>query len=164
LLKANTIGKLKGLEEYKGALNYVALNYPNSKEGKEAESLLTKNIPQLETIAFDKEIPVSWKILYKVPANPEEKATKALQDKLKKFVAERTSDRLTLSFDAYTMTENFVVLHGIKSEENAKDLATILRDYKDYKISESAIIISNENYKVVQIKKNLPDYLTAKKP
>ena len=164
LLKANTIGKLKGLEEYKGALNYVALNYPNSKEGKEAESLLTKNIPQLETIAFDKEIPVSWKILYKVPANPEEKATKALQDKLKKFVTERTSDRLTLSFDAYTMTENFVVLHGIKSEENAKDLATILRDYKDYKISESAIIISNENYKVVQIKKNLPDYLTAKKP
>lgn len=164
LLKANTIGKLKGLEEYKGALNYVALNYPNSKEGKEAESLLGTNIPQLETIAFDKEIPLSWKILYKVPSNPEDKNTKALQDKLKKFVSERTSDKLTVSFDAYSMNENFVAIHGIKSEETAKDIATILKDYKDYKVADNAIVISNENYKVVQIKKNLSEYLTGKRP
>lgn len=164
LLKANTVGKLKGLDEYKGALNYVALNYPNSKEGKEAEALLTTNIPQLEAIAFDKEVPMSWKILYKVSSNPEDKNTKALQDKLKKFVAERTSDKLTLSFDAYTMTENFVVIHNIGSEDKAKDIATILRDYKDYKIADSSILISNENYKVVQIRKNLADYLAAKKP
>lgn len=164
LLKANTIGKLKGLDEYKGALNYVALNYPNSKEGKEAEALLTTNIPQLEVVSFDKEAPMSWKILYKVPSNPEEKNTKVLQDKLKKFVSERTSDKLTLSFDAYTMTENFVVIHNISSEEKAKDIATILKDYKDYKVADNAIIISNENYKVVQIKKSLQDYLTAKKP
>lgn len=164
LLKANTVGKLKGLDEYKGALNYVALNYPNSKEGKEAEALLTTNIPQLEAVTFDKEVPMSWKILYKVSSNPEDKNTKALQDKLKKFVTERTSDKLTLSFDAYTMTENFVVIHNIASEDKAKDIATILRDYKDYKIADSSILISNENYKVVQIRKNLADYLAAKKP
>ena len=164
LLKANTVGKLKGLEEYKGALNYVALNYPNSKEGKEAEALLTTNIPKLEAVAFDKELPMSWKILYKVAANPEEKNTKALQDKLKKFVSERTSDKLAVSFDAYTMTDSFVVIHGMISEDRAKDIATILKDYKDYKIADNAIVISNENYKVVQVKKNLPDYLTAKKP
>lgn len=164
LLKANTIGKLKGLEEYKGALNYVALNYPNSKEGKEAESLLATNIPQLETIAFDKEIPISWKILYKVGPNPDDKNTKILQDKIKKFVSERTSDKLSSSFDVYTVNENFIAIHGIKTEENAKDIASILKDYKDYKIADNAIIISNENYKVVQIKKNLTDYLTIKKP
>lgn len=164
LLKANTIGKLKGLEEYKGALNYVALNYPNSKEGKEAESLLATNIPQLETIAFDKEIPVSWKILYKVGPNPDDKNTKILQDKIKKFVSERTIDKLSTSFDVYTVNESFVAIHGIKTEENAKDIASILKDYKDYKIADNAIIISNENYKVVQIKKNLVDYLTIKKP
>jgi tetratricopeptide (TPR) repeat protein len=164
LLKANTTGKLKGLEEYKGALNYVALNYPNSKEGKEAESLLSTNIPQLEAITFDKEMPISWKILYKVSANSEDKSTKALQEKLKKFVSERTSDRLTISFDAYTMTENFVAIHNIRSEETARDIATILKDYKEYKIADNAIVISNENYKVIQVKKNLSDYLTAKKP
>lgn len=164
LLKANTIGKLKGLEEYKGALNYVALNYPNSKEGKEAESLLATNIPQLETIAFDKEIPISWKILYKVGSNADDKNTKILQDKIKKFVSERTIDKLSTSFDVYTVNESFVAIHGIKTEENAKDIASILKDYKDYKIADNAIIISNENYKVVQIKKNLVDYLTIKKP
>ncbi|RKS26424.1 tetratricopeptide repeat protein [Flavobacterium endophyticum] len=164
LLKANTIGKLKGLDEYKGALNYVALNYPNSKEGKEAESLLATNIPQLETIAFDKEIPISWKILYKVGPNPDDKNTKILQEKIKKFVSERTIDKLSTSFDVYTVNESFVAIHGIKTEENAKDIASILKDYKDYKIADNAIIISNENYKVVQIKKNLVDYLTIKKP
>lgn len=164
LLKANTLGKLKGLEEYKGALNYVALNYPNSKEGKEAEALLTTNIPQLEAIAFDKETPSSWKILYKVGADPEDKKTKALQDKIKKYIAETQSMKLISSVDVYSMTEGFVAIHGMKSEESARNIAAILKDYKDYKIADPAIIISNENYKVVQIKKNLPDYLTAKKP
>ncbi|HEU4496046.1 MAG TPA: gliding motility protein [Flavobacterium sp.] len=164
LLKANAVGKLKGIEEYKGALNYVALNYPNSKEGKEAESILSSNIPQLETAALDKEKADSWKILYKVNADPDEKSTKALQDKLKKFVAEKTFGSLTLSFDAYSMDENFVVIHGIRSEDAAKDIAGILKDYKEYKIADKAIVISNENYKVIQIKKNLADYLTPKKP
>ena len=62
------------------------------------------------------------------------------------------------------MEENFVVIHNIDSEQLAKDIATILKDYKEYKIVDNAIVISNENYKVVQIKKNLLDYLTAKKP
>jgi len=164
LLKANTQGKLKGLEEYKGALNYVALNYPNSKEGKEAESLLTTNIPQLEAIAFDKETPASWKVLYKISADPADKKTKTLQDKIKKYIAESQSMKMSTSIDAYTMTESFLVIHGPKSEESARNIAAILKDYKDYKIADPSIIISNENYKVVQIKKNLADYLTAKKP
>ncbi len=164
LLKANTQGKLKGLEEYKGALNYVALNYPNSKEGKEAEALLTTNIPQLEAIAFDKETPSSWKVLYKISTDPADKKTKALQDKIKKYIAESQSMKMSTSIDAYTMTESFLVIHGPKSEESARNIAAILKDYKDYKIADPSIIISNENYKVVQIKKNLADYLTAKKP
>lgn len=164
LLKANTQGKLKGLEEYKGALNYVALNYPNSKEGKEAEALLTTNIPQLEAIAFDKETPSSWKVLYKISNDPADKKTKTLQDKIKKYIAESQSMKMSTSIDAYTMTESFLVIHGPKSEESARNIAAILKDYKDYKIADQSIIISNENYKVVQIKKNLADYLTAKKP
>src|SRR5690606_36306367 len=48
LLKANTIGKLEGLEEYSEALNYIALTYPNSEEGNEAENLLRTNIPKLQ--------------------------------------------------------------------------------------------------------------------
>lgn len=158
LLKAQVIGKLKGLAEYKKALNYVALNYPNVEEGKQAESMISKDIPALEQLQFDAEEPLSWKIIYKI-SNVETPAIKAVEDKLKKFTSERTVEKLSLSQDVYTMTENFIVIHGIPSEEKSNDIATILKDYKDYKIPLQAIVISNENYKIVQIKKNLEDYL-----
>lgn len=160
LLKASTIGKLKGLSEYKTALNFVALNYPNSQEGKTAELLLSTDIPVLERKKFYQAKPESWKIIFKVTYvdNPD---TKKLLDKLKKFTSERTADKLKTSVDIYTMTENFIVIHGIGSEQRAKDILTILRDYKDYKIKEEAVIISNENYTIVQIKKNLAEYLVT---
>jgi uncharacterized protein YkvS len=86
-----------------------------------------------------------------------------MANKIKKFTEERTSQKLKFSQDIYNMTDSFVVIHGMISEENAKDIDAILKDYKDYKIEEKAIVISNENYKIVQIKKNLPEYLTTQK-
>lgn len=158
LLKAHTVGKLKGLVEYKKALNFVALNYPNSSEGKDAEQLLAKNIPYLEKLRFDGEPAKSWKIIYKI-TNEADPKTKALIDKIKKFTTERTAQKLTYSVDIYTMTEKFLVIHGMPSEVNATDINTILKDYKDYKITEPAIVISSENYKIVQIKKNIEEFL-----
>jgi hypothetical protein len=43
-LKANTIGKLRGLGSYKKALQFVADNYPNTEEGK-AQDILKDQIP-----------------------------------------------------------------------------------------------------------------------
>jgi tetratricopeptide (TPR) repeat protein len=163
LLKAAVIGKLKGLAEYKKALNYVALNYPNVEEGKQAESMISKDIPVLEQLQFDAIEPLSWKIIYKI-SNVETPVVKASEDKLKKFTSERTVEKLTLSQDVYTMTDNFIVIHGINTEQKATDIATILKDYKDYKIPLQAIVISNENYKIVQIKKNLEEYLKPDRP
>jgi hypothetical protein len=51
------------------------------------------------------------------------------------------------------------VIHGLKTEEAAKGIVSILRDYKDYKLPNTAYIISNDNYKIVQIKKNFEAYL-----
>ena len=161
LLKSNVIGKLNGLAEYKKALNFVALTYVNSEEGKKAEKMLSVNIPKLEALQLTKEPSKNWKILYKA-SSPEDKNTKNLQDKIKKFIADRSLSKLTTSFDIYTMTDNFVVIHGMNSEDFAKAIASILKDYKDYQIKDVPIIISSENYLVVQIKKNLDDYLAGK--
>ena len=161
LLKANVIGKLSGLAEYKKALNYVALSYVNSEEGKKAEKLLSINIPKLEALQLTTEPSSNWKILYKA-ISLEDKNTKNLQDKIKKFIGDRSLDKLTTSFDIYTMTDNFVVIHGMNSEDFAKAIASILKDYKDYQIQDTPIIISSENYLVVQIKKNIDDYLAGK--
>lgn len=162
LLKAHTVGKLKGLTEYKTALNFVALNYPNVEEGKNAEQLLATNIPVFEKMKFYAKKPASWKIIYKV-RNIDSLRTKSLLNIVTKFAAERTIDKLKSSIDIYSMTESFVVIHGFKTEEKANNVVTILRDYKDYNIANIAIVISNENYKIVQIKKNLADYLATPK-
>lgn len=160
LLKANILGRLIGLDQYKKALNFVALNYPNSTEGKQAEQLLREQVPQLEALQFYAVKPLSWKILYK-STNKDDKPTKYILDKINKFIQERGLEKLTVSYDLYTMNENFVVIHGLKSDEYAKGIASILKEFKEYKIPDKAYIISNENYKIVQIKKNFDAYLTT---
>lgn len=157
LLKANLLGKLKGLSEFKKALNYVALTYPNSEEGKSTEVFLVKKMPYLESLSFNSEFSLSWNILYKAD-NLEDKNTKALLEKLNKFAKERTIEKLTISTDIYTIDKNFIVIHGIKSLDNAKGIAQVLKEFKEYKIAEPAIVISSENYKVVQVKKNIDEY------
>jgi len=154
------MGKLMGLDQYKKGLNFVALNYPNSEEGKQAEKLLREQVPQLEALQFYAVKPLSWKILYK-STNKDDKPTKYILDKINKFIQERGLEKLTVSYDLYTMSENFVVIHGLKSDEYAKGIASILKEFKEYKIPDKAYIISNENYKIVQIKKNFEAYLTT---
>ena len=158
LLKANLVGKLKGLEEYKKALNYVALTYPNSEEGKNSEIFSATKIPYLESLTLNSELPKSWKIIYE--SSPiENDNSKKLTEKLTKFAKERTVEKLLVSTDVYTMDKNFIVIHGIKSKESALGITQVLKEFKEYKITEKPTIISNENYEVVQIKKNFDEYV-----
>ena len=55
MLKANAIGRLQGFEDFKEALNYVALTYPNNPEGKKAEQMVAEQLPKLEVKEFSKE-------------------------------------------------------------------------------------------------------------
>uniref|UniRef100_UPI0037518A41 tetratricopeptide repeat protein n=1 Tax=Flavobacterium sp. TaxID=239 RepID=UPI0037518A41 len=158
LLKANLTGKLKGLTEFKKALNYVALTYPNSEEGKETEVFIATKIPYLESLNFNSEFPVSWKILF-AANNLEDKKFKVLLEKLTKFTKERTVDKLTTSTDIYTLEKNFIVIHSIKSKDDAIGIAQVLKEFKEYKIAEQSFVISSENYKVVQVKKNFDEYV-----
>ncbi len=163
LLKANTIGKLRGLVAYKNAMQFVADNYPLSEEGKKAQEILTRQIPSLEKMSFSNgNESKNWNILYKV-SNQDNKTTSRIQETLKKFFIDEKNPRLNQTVDIYNETENFIAIHGIKSEAYAKNVAAILRDDKKYKVTEKAIVISSENYTVVQIKKNLVDYLAPPK-
>jgi tetratricopeptide (TPR) repeat protein len=163
LLKANIVGKLSGLKEFSTALNFVALNYPNSEEGKKAEKMLAVDLPKLEALQLSKATSKNWKILYQTK-DFEDATTKVLREKIKKFIADRSLNKLSISLDIYTMTDNFVVMHGINSEDLAIGITSILKDYKDYKVQERPIIISAENYTIVQIKKNLDIFLAGNLP
>jgi hypothetical protein len=104
----------------------------------------------------------NWKLLYKV-GKSDDKNTKALEEKIKKFIASEKNNRLSYSFDIYTEKENFIAIEGMQSEGYASSIASILKDDKKYKLTEPGIVISNDNYKVVQIKKNLEAYLNPQK-
>ena len=163
LLKASTLGKIKGIEEYKKAINYVALTYPNTKEGKQAEDILKLNVPTLEKMALKQQDTLSknWKILYKV-GKRDAIETKTLTEKINKYILEKGYDKYSASYDFYTETENFVVVHGIASREYANFFIELLRDTKGYKIGLPSEIISSDNYAVIQVKKNYPEYLGLK--
>jgi tetratricopeptide (TPR) repeat protein len=161
LLKANTIGKLKGLTAYKNALQHVADNYPNSDEGKNAVVILTTQIPFLEQMDFNTTDSQNWKILYNVSARGD-KSTKAVEEIIKKFIADDVYKELSYSYDVYTDKENFITIHGIKTEAYANKIILQMKEDKKYKNGATAVVISNENYKIIQIKKNLGDYMLPK--
>jgi hypothetical protein len=157
LLKANLIGKLYGLTEFKKALNFVALTYPNSEEGKKTEDFIKNRLPQLEALSFNSETPSSWKILYN--ANLDTLKNKSILTKINKFIKGRDNKKLIVTTDIYTIDKNLIVIHGIKTKEEALQYAQLLKDYKDFKITEKAIVISSENYQVIQAKKNIEVYI-----
>jgi len=92
-----------------------------------------------------------------------DKNTNAIEEKLKKFNTNENYNTLSYSLDNYTEKESFITIHGINSEEYANTIALVLKENTKYKIPEPAIVLTNENYKVVQIKKNLDTYLAQKK-
>jgi tetratricopeptide (TPR) repeat protein len=161
LLKANAIGKLKGVTAYKDALQDVADNYPNTDEGKNAQLIISDQIPYLEKMDFVDKPSNNWKILYRVGLR-DDQATKDLQEKIKSFIDNGDLKNIYFSFDGYTAAEQFITIHGINSKLYADDIAFVLADKIKYKITNAPIVVSAENYKVIQIKKNLETYLTIK--
>lgn len=162
LLKATTIGKLKGLEEYKKAINYVAITYPDTKEAKQADEVLNVNIPRLEQMIISSDtLSTKWKILYKV-GKRDDVATTTLIQKIEKYIRENQYFKFSVSYDVYDEKDNYVVVHGISSKEFSRYFTELLRDTKGYNIKTPAIVISSENYSVVQVRKNLDQYLQLK--
>ena len=162
LLKANINGRLEGLDSYKKALNFVALTYPDELEGKQAESLLQNDIPKLEAFELGKLEATSWKVIF-VKDFPLKEDSKKLTEKINKYIKDRNSVLLKTSIDLYTIDKDIIVIHGFKKQENAKSVLSILQEYKDYKIKDKAYIISSEDYKIIQFKKNFNDWLLLNK-
>ena len=162
LLKASAVGKLRGVEEYKKAVNYVAMTYPDSKEGKQAEDILKVSIPRLEQMAISLDtVSTNWKILYKV-GKRDDAATVDLMDKINRYIKEKDYTKFRVSYDVYNETENFVVVHGISSKEFSRYLIELLQTNKEYKIKIPANVISSENYAVIQVRKNYNQFLELK--
>lgn len=157
VLKAKISARLFGLSAYKTALQKIVKNYPKGEETKKIESILTSDIPALEALDFGT-TPKTFNLVF-VTNYPNEISHKNLMEKLNKYAKESGDAKIKVSNDIYSVEKNMIVLHGILNKMTAESVANYLKEHKDYKLKDVPIIISNEDYKVVQVKKNLEEYL-----
>lgn len=160
LLKANAIGRLQGFEDFREALNYVALNYPNTEEGQKAQQIINEQLPQLESTEFTRELSApgtqNWKVVFPFKRHQEKEAL-ALMEDLGKSLKD-LGYRNRISRDIYNLEDQFVVVHGFRSRDFALGYVELLKKNRDYRIDNENFVILSANYKVVQIHKNIEAY------
>lgn len=162
MLKAKVVGRLKGVEEYKKGLNFVALTYPNVAEGKQAEKMVQMEVPLIEALDFGSAQPTGYKIIFP-KKYPYDKEVKNLMDKVTKYIKDMNVVSLKSSEDIYTLTDNFIVIHGFENKDAAISVLSVLQLHKNYKLTDKVYIISTEDYKIVQMKKKLGEWILLNK-
>ncbi|HIB36313.1 MAG TPA: tetratricopeptide repeat protein [Mesonia sp.] len=160
LLKAFAKGRYEGFKAYEDALNYVALTYPQSEEGKKAEEIVKQSLPALRNSKFvEAENDAIYYLIYPFEKG-EEKDAEELQKKLDTAITDKGyADQFYTSVDFYTSEKFFLTVHGLQSELGAEGFGEILAEEEDYQIEHSYFSISDTNYQIVQIHKNLEAYL-----
>lgn len=160
LLKATALGRYKGYDAYKKALNFIALTYPRTEEGKKAQKLLQTALPSMSFKGFDDaEISVSWKLLYTF-SNTDKQGAEALKKQIEDAFELLKYTNFKTSYDLYNDEQSFVVVHYLSSEPQAQGLEELLRVNPEIAISKPATVIASENYKTVQLHKNLEAYIS----
>ena len=159
LLKVTSKARLFGFEAYKEGLNFVALNYPSSIEGKKAAQMYETVIPALENQEFVQDsTQTSFKLIFKFETKETDQSI-ALEGVLKAAIEGVDYFNYTVSRDRYDTNTIFVVVHGLKSVQGALGFVGILENKNDLKISKPFFGISSKNYQTVQIHKNVETYL-----
>lgn len=161
MLKASANGKLFGYESYKESVSFVALTYPDTPEGKNASALLKEVIPKLGEKAFvPNDNSKNFKVAYTFLKNEIDQIPSFVKQ-LDTVVKEVAYYKLKTSVDVYDQEKTFVVVHGLKSFDGADGFAELLEGRK-LKIKRPYFAISSENYRIIQIHKNLNEYNTLK--
>ena len=105
----------------------------------------------------------NWKVVFKIDRN-DVKTEADIESKVILFFANENVLQLKYSCESYTEKESFISIQGMHSEAYAQSVAFLFAENGKYKINQPGTVISNENYKIIQIKKNFEEYLSLKKP
>ncbi|MBF8148983.1 hypothetical protein ITJ86_03690 [Winogradskyella sp. F6397] len=167
ILKASAKGRLYGFEAYKEGINYIALTYANTDEGKRAQEIINEALPVLEKKEFISDDDTDkFNVIFQFENNSGEDI-EAFIKTLEEEVAKIDYFDLTVSKDLYTENTTFVVVHGLTSINGANGFGELLKsEEKDKrgrvikpKITRPYFAISSPNYAIIQRHKNLNAYL-----
>lgn len=161
LLKATATGRLLGFEPYSKAINYIAITYANTPEGQEAQNIETKVLPRLQSKEFVADsIANNYKVVFKFDKT-EVSEIKKFKDTLDKVFKNIKYYDLSSSIDVYNPETTLVLVHGLKNKVVAKTFDQLLTKEDKKKIKKPFFVISSPNYQIVQVHKNLDNYLNT---
>ena len=156
-LKALAIARLYGLKEYEKALKFIKMNYSSTLEGKEAELILSEILPTIKNEEFlENKLSDNYKIIYTFDTKSEELINNQIKE-LKVYIDNVDYLDLRVSEDFYNNIITFVVVHGLKSYDGSLGLTERLENSIDIQ-ADSFFVISSDNYKTIQIHKNLDKF------
>jgi len=156
-LKALAIARVYGLKEYKKSLTYIKLNYSTTIEGKEAELILDEVLPAVQNDNFkNNKMSDNYKIIYQFAVESNDEISSQIND-LKQYIDNVDYLDLRVSKDFYNNIITFVVVHGLKSYDGSLGLAERLEKTIDIQ-ADSFFVLSSDNYKTIQIHKNLDKF------
>ena len=156
-LKALAIARLYGFKEYEKALKFIKMNYSSTLEGKEAELILSEILPTIKNEDFlENKLSDNYKIIYTFDTKSEELINNQIQE-LKVYIDNIDYLDLRVSEDFYNNIITFVVVHGLKSYDGSLGLTERLENSIDIQ-ADSFFVISSDNYKTIQIHKNLDKF------
>ena len=156
LLKAAAIARVYGFSDYKEALNEIILNYSGTLEAKQAEYTLKNILPKITSQEFENNrISDNYKIIFPIDYDSENFILSQIEI-LQQYLQESKYFDFEVTRDFYNDNFTFVVIHGLKSFEGSLGLIEKLK--KNNLTTYETIISSNENYKKIQIHKNLSKF------
>ena len=115
LLKANSLGRLNGIETWKESLMEVATTFSAFEEGIYAKGLINQ-IEKLNNLEDTRVVYKNYKWIFPFKELEREK-TEIFFNSLKEVLAKHNK-RWTLSIDTYNKDYIFVVVHGIRDPKN----------------------------------------------
>lgn len=162
LLKAFAKARLEGFDAYKKAISNIAVNYANTKEGVQAQSILNTAIKSLENLEFKDDVSATkCKVVYQFSSTAKIEM-EAFKKTLEETISKAKYYHMTTSIDVYSKDHTFLVVHGLTSIETAKSFTSLFPLELKYKIKRPFFGISSSNYRTLQIHKNLEAYTTIK--
>ena len=184
LLKAQTLGRLRGPSEYKKSLNFIALNYPQSPEGRKAQELYDSFIPYIENITFNQDTLSSPrnKLIYVFKKENKVEAD-SLKANMDRIIEELRYTDIKTSVDMYSDAKVFVVVHAHRNYNRTKAFGDLMRrgtveDTRDKyvegtrklkrkrkiyypKVEKEYMAVTSDNYRTILIQKNMDDYVAS---
>lgn len=160
LLKARVLAKTEGVVAYKEALNHVALTYPQTMEGKYAQEQYTSLKDKPFVTEFDMSPDSEYMLVFNFTKdNINTTKYQQLKEELTSVLEDEKGLNLNLSQEAYNTKQVLVTVSGLKSQLSAEGFAEKLVKNDVIDKSFDFFVISQKNYKIVQMQKSLNQYL-----